>query len=421
MAKRRANGEGNIRKRKDGRWEGRYTAGTDDNGKPISRNVLGKTQAEVREKLKQAIKTAENVDIQRSEQYTVEEWIRLWFQVYSQPHVRESTTLYYQNYIENHIIPGIGHIKLKKLTSPDIQKFYNKLKTSGRVKKYDSMTDFSLSNRSVRGVHMLLHNCLEQAVQERLIPTNPTDGCKIPPTVKQEMKVIPPGKTGDYLKQAEAHGVLPLFFLELSSGLRRGELLALLWADLDIEKRIISVTKTVDRIKGELKVMPPKTVNSIRKIVIPQQAVKMLVEEHLKHPDSPYMFPSPVTGNMYDPDAVGRIHKKLLKRAELDAGIRFHDLRHTFSTLMIQNGVDAKTLAGILGHYSAAFTLDTYTHVTDSMQQDAAEKTGNFMEARFNPHKIAARFPNIFPFGSNLGQPPGFKRTTRQKEPRKPA
>lgn len=379
MAKRRANGEGNIRKRKDGRWEGRYTAGTDDNGKPISRNVLGKTQAEVKEKLKQAIKTAENVDIQRSEQYTVEEWIRLWFQVYSQPHVRESTALYYQNYIENHIIPGIGHIKLKKLTSLDIQKFYNKLKTSGRVKKYDNMTDFSLSNRSVRGVHMLLHNCLEQAVHERLIPTNPTDGCKIPPNVKQEMKVIPPEKIGDYLKEAEAHGVLPLFFLELSSGLRRGELLALLWTDLDIEKRIISVTKTVDRIKGELKVMPPKTVNSIRKIMLPPQTVKLLIEEQLKHPNSPYMFPSPVTGNMYDPDAVGRIHKKLLKRAGLDVGIRFHDLRHTFSTLMIQNGVDAKTLAGILGHYSAAFTLDTYTHVTDSMQQDAAEKIGNFM------------------------------------------
>ena len=381
MPKRRGNGEGSIRKRKDGRWEGRYTAGADPlTGKVLSRNVLGKTQTETLEKLKAAIKEAEKLDLQRAGQYTVAQWARLWFETYSKPHVRESTALYYENYIEQHIIPRIGEVKLNTLTPIQVQRFYNDVKSGGRIKRNEKITDLSLSNRTVRGLHMLLHNCLEQAVRERLISVNPTDNCRIPPKERKEMKVIPPEKIGDYLKAAKEHGVLAMFYLELSSGLRRGELLALLWSDLDVKTRTISVTKTVHRYSGELKVLPPKTENSIRKIVIPQQAVDLLEEEHRRHPDNPYMFPSPVTGGMYDPDAIGRTHKKLLARAGLESGIRFHDLRHTFSTIMIQNGVDAKTLSGMLGHYSAAFTLDTYTHITTQMQEAAAEKMSNFMD-----------------------------------------
>ena len=382
MPKRRGNGEGSIRKRKDGRWEGRYTAGIDPlTGKALSRNVLGKTQSETLEKLKAAIKEAEKIDLQRAEQYTLAQWANLWFETYSKPHVRESTALYYENYITQHIIPRLGDVPLKKLTSLQIQRFYNEVKAGGRIKRNSKITDFSLSNRTVRGLHMLLHNCLEQAVRERLISVNPTANCRIPPKERKEMKVIPPEKIGDYLKAAKEHGALAMFYLELSSGLRRGELLALLWSDLDTETRTISITKTVHRYSGELKVLPPKTENSIRKIVIPPQAVDLLEEEHRRHPDNPYMFPSPVTGGMYDPDAIGRTHKKLLARADLEPGIRFHDLRHTFSTVMIQNGVDAKTLSGMLGHYSAAFTLDTYTHITTQMQEAAAEKMSSFMES----------------------------------------
>lgn len=374
MAKRRANGEGNIRKRADGRWEGRYTAGHDlETGKQVFKNVLGKTQAEVKEKLKKAVEDAKGIDFSRAGEYTIGSWMRLWFETYSKPSVRETTVDYYRNYMEHHIIPNIGDIKLEKLTSLDIQKMYNKVKTSGRVPRYKNMTDFSLSNRVVRGIHMLLHQCLDQAVKERLIPINPTNGCKIPPKDKGEMKVIPPEKVGAYLQAAEERGVLPMFYLELTSGLRRGELLALLWSDLDVEKKTVSVTKQVYGKLGKIRVTQPKTPNSIRTVAVPQQAVDLLVQEHEKHPDNPYMFPSPRTGTMYHPDAIGRIHQDLLKKAGIEH-IRFHDLRHTFATLALQNGVDIKTLSGMLGHYSAGFTLDTYTHVTDKMQQEAAEK-----------------------------------------------
>ncbi len=137
----------------------------------------------------------------------------------------------------------------------------------------------------------------------------------------------------------------------------------------------------MSRREGTVEVSPPKTKNSIRRIVISEQAVELLLEEHNHHPQNPYMFPSPVTGTMYDPDAVGRIHKKLLKEAGLE-DCRFHDLRHTFATLALQNGVDIKTLSGILGHTSSGFTLDTYTHVTTKMQQEAANKTGQFMKIK---------------------------------------
>ena len=378
MAKRRANGEGNIRKRKDGRWEGRYTAGYDpETGKRITKNVLGRTQAEVKEKLKSAIGDSQRLDISKAGNYTVAAWVRTWYEVYAEPRIRPNTKEYYTNYIENHIVPGIGKIMLDKLTTIQIQRFYNNLQKNGRVQRkgYPELEDKSLSPRVVRGVHTLLSNCLDQAAAERLILANPAQGCKLPKLEKKEMRILPQEKIGMYLAEADRRGLLAAFYLELTTGLRRGELLALLWTDLDAEARTISVTKQVNRIKGELVVSPPKTQNSVRTLAIPQQAVDLLIEEHKKHPGNPYMFPSPKTGTMYDPDAFRRTHDKILKAIGAEH-VRFHDMRHLFATLSLKNGVDVKTLSGALGHYSAGFTLNTYTHATAQMKQDAADTIG---------------------------------------------
>ncbi|MCI9311393.1 MAG: site-specific integrase, partial [Lawsonibacter sp.] len=277
------------------------------------------------------------------------------------------------------IIPHIGKIKLNKLTTLDLQQFYNKVKEGGRVQRYEGMQDLSLSNKTVRGLHAMLRQCLEQAVKERLIPYNPATGCRLPPKEKKEMQVIPPEKIGDYLRAAEEHGVLPMFYLELTTGLRRGELVALLWSDLNVKEQTLSISKSAGRINGEVKVSQPKTANSVRTIYLPKETVDLLVEEHRKHIFNKYMFPSPVTGGMYGPDCVGRLHKTLLKKAGITEKVRFHDLRHTFATLAIQSGVDAKTVSSILGHYSAGFTLDTYTHVTGDMQKEAAKRVGSLI------------------------------------------
>ena len=379
MAKRRANGEGNIRKRKDGRWEGRYTAGRDpETGKPVYKNVLGKTQGEVREKLKKAIADSQRLDMNRSGTHTVKSWMQMWYEVYAEPRLRENTKDYYLNYINNHIIPELGDIKLDKLTTIQIQKFYNGLQKNGRVQRYQhiKLKNKGLSVRVVHGIHTLLNNCLEQAVAERLILVNPARGCKLPKMEKREMKVLPEEKIRPYLMEADKWGLLAAYYLELTTGLRRGELLALLWTDLDIEAKTISVTKQVNRIKGKLTVSQPKTQNSIRTLAIPQQAVDLMVEEHKKHPGNPYMFPSPKTGGMFDPDFFRHTHEKILKAIGAEH-IRFHDLKHTFATLSLKNGVDVKTLSSTLGHYSAGFTLSTYTHATAEMKREAAETIGD--------------------------------------------
>ena len=378
MPKKRANGEGSIRKRKDGRWEGRYTAGCDPTtGKPIHKSVLAKTQSEAKEKLKQAIAEAEKLDMSRAKSYTLGAWIKLWYEVYAEPRLREKTKDYYLNYIGNHIVPELGNTPLEKLTTIQIQKFYNDLQKSGRIQRYThiKLKDKGLSTRVVRGIHTLLNNCLEQAVAERLILSNPAQGCKLPQLEKREMKILPQEKIGMYLAEAEKRGLLATFYLELTTGLRRGELLALQWTDLDVESKTLSITKQVNRINGELVVSPPKTRNSVRTLALPQQAVDLLIAEHKKHPRNPYLFPSPKTGTMYDPDAFRRTHDKILKAIGTEH-IRFHDLRHTFATLSLKSGVDVKTLSGALGHYSAGFTLNTYTHATAQMKQDAADTIG---------------------------------------------
>ena len=331
MAKKRANGEGNIRKRKDGRWEGRYTAGYDEKtGKRLIKNVLGKTQAEVKEKLAKAVAEAESVDVRRADEYTLGTWLQTWYELYAKPHLRFSTAEYYRRGIELHITPRIGDIPLKKLTGRNLQWLYKDLQEHGRLREAQKGKQPGLSDSTIRGIHTMLHNALDRAVKERLIVRNPADDCIPPKIPKHEMKILPPEQIKSYLTAADQRGVLPMFYLELISGLRKGELVALQWSDLDIENKMISVSKQAGRNNaGEPDITRPKTENSIRKISIPQDAVDLLVAEHQKHPSNPWMFPSPKTGEMYHPDSVVNIHKKILKDTGLEH-LRFHDLRHPY-------------------------------------------------------------------------------------------
>ena len=381
MAKKRANGEGSIRRKPNGRWEGRYTQGIDPStGRAIQKSVSARTQAECKEKLAKAIRDNRGIPVNHNEDYTVAEWCRLWFETYSKPVICPNTTKNYANIIENHIALAIGMVKLKRLTAIQIQQMYNDSKAKGRVQRFETQTNAALSGSTVRRIYMVLSSALKQAIKERIIPYNPCDNCRIPRKEHREMTIIPPEKLGVYLREAEKYGVLPMFFRELSSGLRRGELLAIQWDDLNVKDRILSVSKQVTRIDGELVVTEPKTKNSVRKVALSQQAVALLVREHEQHPDSPLLFPSPRTGGYWSPDAVSRINRKLLAEAGIEERVRFHDLRHTFATMALSSGVDVKTLSSMLGHYSAGFTLDIYTHITNDMQRGAAEKIGGFME-----------------------------------------
>ena len=158
MAKKRANGEGNIRKRKDGRWEGRYTAGYDEKtGKRMIKNVLGKTQAEVKEKLAKAVAEAGSVDVRRADEYTLGTWLQTWYELYAKPHLRFSTAEYYRRGIELHIVPHIGDIPLKKLTGRDLQWLYKDLQEHGRLREAQKGKQPGLSDSTIRGIHTMLH------------------------------------------------------------------------------------------------------------------------------------------------------------------------------------------------------------------------------------------------------------------------
>ena len=182
MPKRRANGEGNIRKRKDGRWEGRYTVGHDpETGKAIIKNVLGKTQAEVKEKLKKAIEENVGIDYGRAKTYTVGNWLEVWYENYAKIKMRPSTYLTYHGYIENHIKPQLGKIPLNDLTTLHLQQFYKKLLAEGRVERIEAQKQpKGLSAKTVRNIHQIISSALKLAVEQRLIAHNPADGCALP-------------------------------------------------------------------------------------------------------------------------------------------------------------------------------------------------------------------------------------------------
>ena len=385
MAKKRANGEGNIRKRKDGRWEGRYTAGHDpETGKAIYKNVLGRTQAETRAKLKAAIEESKSLDVTKAGKYTVGAWMDEWFENYAKIKVRPSSHQTYRGYIDNHIKPNIGKVPLEKLTSLELQKLYKKLLNSGRIDRVESKYQAKgLSPKTVRNIHQIIASAMKLAKEQRLIVADPTEGCALPKLEHREMKTLPVEQLASFLREAKDSGVFEIYYIELAPGLRRGELLGLKWEDIDFEHGNLRVKRQIARINGEVVEAPLKTKNAYRTLPLAEDTIAVLKQQKKKVGSSPWVFLSP-TGGPVSPDSVLHMLHRVLKRAGLPR-IRFHDLRHTFATLALQNGVDVKTVSGMLGHFSAGFTLDTYAHVTTASRRQAAKTMGGILSASLQP------------------------------------
>ena len=202
-----------------------------------------------------------------------------------------------------------------------------------------------------------------------------------------------------YLAEAERRGLLAAFYLELTTGLRRGELLALQWDDLDFKTGTLTVNKQVYEVKGQLQVSVPKTRASIRRLVLPPGVVEVL-RAYRETVDSRWMFPSPQKEDSpLDPAAVRKKLSVVLKRAGCPAA-RFHDLRHTFATSALEHGMDVKTLSTVIGHVSSATTLNVYAHVTDEMRRKAADKIDRAITGTELPHKEIPK-----PFSRTAFQP----------------
>ena len=261
------------------------------------------------------------------------------------------------------------------LLIPDSRKakqFYTHLKQNGRLLRRELYGE-GLSDQTVRGIHTTLHAALDKAVEEKLIFRNPADSCKLPPVKGREMKILSPEEIQRLLIQAREDGCYELLLLELATGLRRGEILALQWRDLNLRTGALRVERQVHRVKGELAVSPPKTKAGNRTVLLPAPVLNVL-KTYKQAVHSRWMFPSPVKEDSpMDPAAVRKRLQTVLERAECKR-LRFHDLRHTFATASLEHGMDIKTLSTIIGHVSSTTTLNTYTHVTDAMRQNAADK-----------------------------------------------
>ncbi len=373
MAKRRKRGDGGVSLRKDGRWEGRAVIGYDDKGLPVTKNVLAKSKSECTAKLK-ALK--DNITAPAPNQpkpgILLGDWLDFWYQSYKKSNLRPNTQMSYERRIYQHIIPALGNIQMDKLTTADVQKFYAGLKQSGRLLRAELYGE-GPSDQTVRGIHTTLHAALEKAVSEKLLFRNPADGCRLPPAKTREMQVLAPEEIQRLLIQAKEDGCYELLLLELSTGLRRGEICALQWDDLNFKTGALRVERQVHRVKGELVISQPKTKASNRSVILPRPVLNVL-KEYRETASSRWIFPSPLNEDApRDPAAVRKRLQTVLERAECKK-IRFHDLRHTFSTVSLEHGMDVKTLSTIIGHVSSSTTLNIYAHVTDEMRRTAAAK-----------------------------------------------
>lgn len=370
MAKRRPSGDGMVRKREDGRWEGRIVVGHKKNGTPIFQHAYAHTQKELTEKLHQNIECYQDVELTEDSRMTLGEWLDRWLTDYKENTVRPGTLAGYRSCIKNYIKPRLGGKQVSLVTSQDVQKLYRRLKKNGR-KRLTEQYGAGLSDRMVRMCHAVCRSALERAVRDDLLRTNPAIGCKLPPKKAKEMQVLDREELQKFLIQAQADGYYGLFLLDLCTGLRRGELIALQWEDLNFETGVLTVNKQAYTVNGELQIIPPKTKASVRKLVLPP-AVLAVLREYRKKVDSRWMFPSPVKVDRPITHGVARRRlQTILERADCKR-VRFHDLRHTFATLALENGMDVKTLSAMLGHVSAVTTLDIYTHITGDMQRAAA-------------------------------------------------
>ena len=309
------------------------------------------------------------------------EWMELWYKTYSKPHIRLTTQLCYENRIYLHIIPSIGEIPLNKLTQSDLQKFYADLKKNGRKSKVERYGT-GVSDRLVRSCHATCRTALQKAVDEKLISVNPAIGCKLPPKKAQEMQVLTHEEMRRFLIQSKQDDFYELALLELATGMRRGEICALKWSDLDFETGALHIQRQAYHVNHGMIITAPKTKQSDRSIILPPSVLNVL-KNYRETVDSEWMFPSPVKeGEPLNPNGVYRKMVKILDRAQCKR-VRFHDLRHTFATTALEHGMDIKTLSAIIGHVSSATTLDIYSHITDEMQANAANK----IEKRFSKNE----------------------------------
>lgn len=372
---RNAQGNGSIRKRKDGTWEARYTVGRDmRTGKQTQKSVYGKTQQEVRKKLSQITSELDNGVFTEPSKLTVGQWLDIFLADYN-GNVKEFTQKSYEIYCTNHLKPMLGRIKLTALTTPMIQKAYNDILSGETSRK-------PLSPKSLKNCHGVLHKALKVAQKIGYIRYNPSEAVVLPRVEKPQIEPLTNNDIADFLKEIQGHKYEDLFKVTLFTGMREGEVLGLTWDCVDFEKRTIIIEKQLICEKkkgGEYKFAPLKN-DKCRVEQLPNSIFEIF--EKLRCLP---MADNPMNLVFVDENGKHLLHKTVLANYKAVAkriGIpdsRFHDLRHTFAVLSLQNGDSIKTVQENLGHATAAFTMQVYGHVSDRMKKESAERMESYI------------------------------------------
>ena len=382
----RANGEGTIYQRSDGKWCGQVTVGFNPKtGKQKRKSFYGDTKKEVTRKMtefKHKMNIGEYIEPSNMK---LSEWLERWLEG------RKSTLAYntfksYKSKIKKHLNPVLGDISLKDLKARHIQEMLNHKLEHGKLNGKGGLAPVS-----VNLLYRILHAALEQAVKENLLPSNPCKAVETPKERNREMETWNSQQVNKFLEAAEESKHHALFYIALNTGMRRGELIGLTWEDIDLDKQKIEVKRQMVRTDNGLEFKEVKSEASKRTIPLTDNVVKFLKSHKIKqgekklsagaaYNDRDLVFCNKA-GHAIDSTNLNREFKRVIERAKVP-DIRFHDLRHTFATLFIENGGAIKTLQQILGHTSVTITMDTYSHVTEEMLSEAAQNIDEMYRVR---------------------------------------
>lgn len=397
MAKKRSNGEGSIIKRKDGTWSA-YLSNVFDpsTGKFKRKYFYAKTQKEVLAKLEEARNKQKNGGVIDPIKITLGEFLDLWLTEFKKPILRPSTYESYEYIIRLHIKPSLGNILLRDLKPEQIQSYYNQKAKTGRV---DKSTRPDLSPRTIRYIHTILKQALEQAVKNEYVDKNVACLTSVPPKKKKEVRVLTLEEQKAFLNALDGIRLSAAFKLALASGVRLGELLALKWEHVDLQEGSIKITQSLRRIKTFDENAPtktsiifqdPKTESGKRHIPIPSSVISDLKihkrkqnEEKLllgeAYLDNDLVFCTEL-GKALEPRNFTRLFYSITKKANLK-GVNFHALRHTYATRLLEANEHPKVVQELLGHSSITMTLDIYSHVMPEVKKAAAQKINHLFSS----------------------------------------
>ncbi len=370
---------GHIKQRAKGSWSividlGRDAAGKRKQKWSTLRGTKKEAQAELTRLLNE-INTGEYIEPSRM---LVSEYLKRWLKDYAEPSVSPKTNERYAQIIRDNINPTLGNYHLSKLKPLHIQSFYTDCLTSGRKDGKGG-----LAAQTVLHFHRLLHRALSQAVKWQLLARNPVDAVEPPRPERTEMNAINEASTAQLLDKLTGSVLFSPVLFAVTTGLRRGELLALRWKDVNLDEGRITVNQSLEQTKAGLRFKSPKTERSRRQVPLPSVTVDLLKdhkrnqnEERLRlgpiYQNNDLVFPRP-DGSAMPPDSFSTNFAAFIRRSGLKH-IRFHDLRHSHATQLLLQGVHPKIVSERLGHSNIGITLDTYSHVLPGMQEDAVLK-----------------------------------------------